>query len=69
MKQTWENGEKTSFWPDFDPCARNLGRQNLFFKNLGSPVTRYHGKLSSCAISEKTNDPILRKLRDGRTDE
>ena len=22
-----------------------------------------------CAISEKTNDPILRKLSDGRTDE
>ena len=31
-------------------------------------VTRYHGQLSSCTISEKTNDPILRKLSDGRTD-
>ena len=27
-------------------------------------VTRYHGQLSSRTISEKTNDPILRKLSD-----
>ena len=41
---------------------------NFFFKNLTPSVTRYHGQLSSCTISEKTNDPILRKLSDGRTD-
>ena len=41
---------------------------NFFFKNLASSVTRYHGQLSSCTISEKTNDPILRKLSDGQTD-
>ena len=40
---------------------------NFFFKNLASSVTKYHGQLSSCTISEKTNDPILRKL-DGQTD-
>ena len=44
---------------------------NFFLKNLASSVTRYHGQLSSCTISEKTNDPILRKLsarpKDGRT--
>ena len=37
----------------------------FFFKNLASLVTRYHGQLSSCT-TEKTNDPILRKLSDGR---
>ena len=26
----------------------------------------YIGHLSSCTISEKTNDPILKKLSDGR---
>ena len=31
-------------------------------------VTRYHGQLSSCTISEKTNDPILRKLSDRQMD-
>ena len=40
----------------------------LLFKNLASPVTRYHGQFSSCNISEKTNDPILRKFSDGKTD-
>ena len=37
-------------------------------KNLASPVTRYQCQLSSCTISEETNDPILRKFSDGRTD-
>ena len=50
----------------------NLGRKKkkffFFFKNLASSVTRYNGQISSCTISDKTNDPILRKLRDGRTD-
>ena len=31
-------------------------------------VTRYHDHLSSRTISEKTNDPILRKLIAGRMD-
>ena len=38
-----------------------------FFKNLAPSATRYHGHLSSCTISEKSNDPILRKLSDGQT--
>ena len=36
----------------------------FFFKNLPSSVTRYHGQLSSYAISEETNDRILRKVSD-----
>ena len=32
------------------------------------PVTRSHGQLSSCAISEKTNDSILRKVSGPWTD-
>ena len=40
----------------------------FFFKNLVSSVTRYYGQLSSCTISEKTNDTILRKFNDGQTD-
>ena len=36
----------------------------FFFKK----VTRYHGQLSSCIISEKTDDPILRKICDKHTD-
>ena len=40
----------------------------FFFKNLASSVTRYHSQVSSCTISEKTIDPILRKLSDGWAD-
>ena len=40
----------------------------FFLKNLASSVTIYHGQLSPCTISGKTNDPILRKLCDGLTD-
>ena len=41
---------------------------NFFLKNLEPSVTRYYGQLSSCTTSEKTNDPILRKLSDGQTE-
>ena len=50
------------------PYGPSSGCQVFFFKNLASSVTRYHGQLSSCTISEKTNDPILRKLTNGRSD-
>ena len=71
MIQTQEKGEKPHFGPNLGPLDPNSGRQIFFFfsKNLALSVTRYHGQLSSCTISEKTNDPILRKLvTDGRTD-
>ena len=57
--------QKYSFETNFGP---NSGFQNFFFKNLALPVTRYYRQLSSCKISETTNDPILRKLSDGQTD-
>ena len=59
MNQTQENGKKPNFGTDFGPI---LGHQ-IFFKDLALSVTRYHGQLSSCT-TEKTNDPILRKLRE-----
>ena len=60
----WQN---TSFWTWFRPVGPKFSLPNAFLKNLASPVTRYHDQLSSCAISEKTNDPILRKLGEGWT--
>ena len=69
MIQTQGNGEKPHFGPDLGRLGSNLGCKNYFLsKNLASSVTRYHGHLSSCTISEKTNDPILRKFSDGRID-
>ena len=59
---------KTLFWAWIQACWPKFGSPNFFFKNLASSVTRYHGQLSSCTISEKTNDLILRKFSDGRAD-
>ena len=77
MNQTWEKCRKPNFGLILARFGPNLVPQNFFswvlpilffFKNLALSVTRYHGQLLSCAISEKTNDPILRKFSDGRTD-
>ena len=59
MIQTQENNEKPHFGPDLGPVDPNSGA-NFFFRNLALSVTRYHGQLSLCTISEKTNDPLLR---------
>ena len=43
-------------------------RAAIFFpKNLAFSDTWYHDQLSSCTISEKTNDPVLKTLSDWRT--
>ena len=63
--------KKPNIESDFGPFGPNSSCQYFFFfffKNLASAVTRYHGQLSSCTIKEKTNDPILRKVSDGRID-
>ena len=70
MIQTPENSEKPNFGPDLDLLGPNSGHHFFFFfffKNLAALVIRFHGQLS-CTISEKTNNPILRKLSDRRTD-
>ena len=68
MNPTWENSKKPSFGANFDTFGPNSSCQFIFFfKNMASSVVRYHGQLSSCTVWEKNNDPILRKLGDGRT--
>ena len=69
MNQTWENDKKPSFRPGFGPFGPNSGCHFFFVKNLAPSVTRCHGQLSSCTISEKTSDPILRKLSDRQRDQ
>ena len=44
-------------------------RKLCLYANPSSSVTRYYGQVSSCKISEQTNDPILTKFSDGRMDE
>ena len=63
---TRENGEKHILGLIYATWAQILA--TIFFFNLDLPVTRYYGQLPFRTISEKTNDPILRKFSDGRTD-
>ena len=44
-----------------------FGPQIFFFKTLALWVTKYHGQLSSCTISEEAI-PVLRKFSNGRAD-
>ena len=67
MIQTQENDEKPHFGSYLRPLPQIRAANFLFF-SLSLSVSRYHGQLSLCTISEKTNDPILRKCSDGWTD-
>ena len=62
------NGKKPSF--GILTHLAQIRVANVFSppKYLAFSVTRYHGQLSSCTISEKTNHPISRKLSDGQMD-
>ena len=55
--------KKLSFWARFRPIRPKFEPQNFFFQNLAASFTRYHDQVSSCKISEKTDDPILGKFR------
>ena len=60
--------KKISFWARFRPAGSIFEPPTFSFKNLVSSVTRYYDEISSCTISDKTNDPILRKFSDLPTD-
>ena len=58
MFQTQENGKKPHFVSDLGPLDSKSDHHFssfffFFFRNLAFSVTRYHGQLSSCTISEK----------------
>ena len=67
MIQTQENGKKPHFGPHLSLLGRNMGCQ-FFQKNLSLSVTRYNDQLSSCTISEKTNDPTTDRQMERRMD-
>ena len=68
MNKIRENSKNPGFGSDYWPIWPKFRTPIFFKKNLALSVTRYHGQLPPCAISEKTNDPIWRKLSDGRTE-
>ena len=46
MNETWEDGKKANFGPNFGPFTPNLGPK-LFFVILAALVVRHCSKLSS----------------------
>ena len=61
--------KKTSFIPNFGPFGPYSSHQNIFFANIWLRQTldimaSYH----HIQYQKKNNDPILRKLSDGRKD-
>ena len=67
MIHKWENREKSHFGTNLIGSAQ-FRAAKFVFKNLAASVTRYYGQLSWCTMSEKINDPILRKVSDYLTD-
>ena len=56
MNQTWENGKKPNFGPDFGPFSPKFGSQKNFLWVLPLVDVIHCCKLSLCAISRKTNN-------------
>ena len=60
---------KTLFLGLFRPFSPIFQKMRIFPKNPALSLFYIYGPLTSCKISEKTNEPIPRKVRYGRTDE
>ena len=60
--------EKSLKNPIFGQIWAKICRMRFFFENRAPLFFRVYGYLPSCKKSEKTNDPILRKAVDRRTD-
>ena len=60
---------KGPFLSYFGPFLPNLGQMRIFPKNRAPSLFILYGPLTSCKKPEKTDEPILRKMRYERTDE
>ena len=60
---------KTMFLSHFWPFLVLFARWGFFSKNPALSRTTIYGPLTPCQVSEKTNEPILRKLTDRPKDE
>ena len=47
MHQTWENGQKPNFWPNFGPFSPNLDPRNFF---IDFTPTRYYTLLQAIIV-------------------
>ena len=68
MIQNEENGKKPHFGPRLGSLGPNSGCRFLLLKKLPWPITRYHGQLSSCKISEKMIQSLENFVTDRQRD-
>ena len=59
---------KTLFWGHFWPFLVIFAQRGFFHKSLVLSHTTIYGPLTPCWVSEKTNEPIQRKLMDRQKD-
>ena len=52
MNQTWENGKKTSFGPDFGPFGLNLGPKNFFVDVISTTCYTLLEAIIACNFNE-----------------
>ena len=62
MTQLYANVQKTYFWALWGPFWVLFQKMRFFQKNCAPSRTIPHGPLTSCTLSEKTNESIPRKL-------
>ena len=72
MNQTWENGKKPSFEPDFGPYGPNSGHQIFFSKiwlaqSLDILVSYYHVQYQKKPIVQYWENLVTDRQTDGRT--
>ena len=59
---------KDNKWIKIEKIAKKLVLDPIFAHLAEIWAAWYHGQLSSCIISRKTNDPVFEQLSDERTD-
>ena len=68
LKQNFPINSKNPVFGPFWPIFPIFWGKRFFKKNLALPRTTRHGPITPCWVSEKTNEPIPRKLPDWRTE-
>ena len=61
INQTWVNGKKANFGPDFGPFWPIFGPRNFFWEVLPLPDVKNSCKISLYVISRKTNESNSKK--------
>ena len=68
MTKFFNKFKKPCFWPIFGQFSPFFGQKDFFKKNPTLSRKARHGPLTPCWVSEKTIEPIPRKLPDRQKD-